>query len=53
MKTHKFETALLAFTLMLLPPIGMYFAAQSNATIWIWGLIAIVVSGNIIALAVK
>lgn len=53
LKVHKFETAVLAFILMLLPPIGMYTAAQDNATDWILVLLAVVVVGNLIALQVK
>ena len=58
MKSHKFAFALLALILMLLPPVGMYFAVgnpvpQDNAIPLIWGLLAIVVLGNILALKVK
>jgi len=53
MNDHKFGIALIAFGLMLLPPIGMYYAAQQNATDWIWGLLAVVVVGNLIACQIK
>jgi hypothetical protein len=58
MKSHKFTFALIALLLMLLPPIGMYFAVknpvpQNNGIPLIWGLLAIVVLGNVLALRVK
>ena len=58
MKSHKFAFAFLALLLMLLPPVGMYFAVdttvpQDNAIPLIWVLIAIVVLGNVLALKVK
>jgi hypothetical protein len=50
---HRFEAALLAFLLMLLPAPGLYAAAQHGATGWICVLLAIVVGGNLLALGVK
>lgn len=52
-KKHKFEAALLAFLLMMLPPLGLYAAARQNAAGWIWFLLGIVITGNLLALGVK
>lgn len=53
LSAHKFQAHLLAFVLMVLPPIGMYLAAENGALVWIWGLLAVVVLGNLLAIAVK
>ena len=50
---HKYEVHLLAFMLMVLPAIPLYFAVQQDAIMLIWGLLLIVVSGNILALLTK
>lgn len=47
------RVGLSAFLLMVLPPTGMYLAARHDAQGWIWGLLAAVVVGNLIALGVK
>ena len=44
---------MLAFILMVMPAIPLYFAAQQDAIMLIWGLLTIVVSGNILALLTK
>lgn len=52
LRNHKFEGYLLAFTLILVPPLPMYYAAnQANWPVF-WFLLAIVVSGNLIALVI-
>ena len=50
---HKYESYLLAFFLMVLPPVPMYFAAQQGAIGWIWGLIGLVVLGNLLVLLIN
>ncbi len=50
---HKFEVHLIAFTLMTLAPIGLYFAAQNSAPVWIAILLALVVLANILALITR
>ena len=47
---HKFKVHLLAFTLMVLPPIPMYMAATHDAVGWIWFLLGFVVAGNLLVL---
>ena len=53
MSDHKFKVHLLAFALMVLPPIPMYMAAQHNAAGWIWFLLGFVVAGNLLVLLSK
>ena len=53
LNAHKFQAHLLAFLLMVLPPAGLYLAARSGAIAWIWVLLAVVVLGNLLAIAVK
>ncbi len=47
---NKFEVHLVAFMLMVLTPIPLYYAAQSGATGLIWILLGFVICGNILAL---
>ncbi len=47
---NKFEVHLAAFFLMIIPPIPLYYAAQSGATGLIWALLAFVICGNLLAL---
>jgi hypothetical protein len=47
---HKYRLHSLALILMVLPPVGMYLAAQAGAVIWIWVLLAFVVAGNLLAI---
>jgi hypothetical protein len=42
----------LSLVLMVVPPVGMYLAAQAGAVIWIWVLLAFVVAGNLLAILV-
>jgi hypothetical protein len=52
-KQHKFELALLAFGLIVLPSMALYLAAQNGATGWIWALLGLVVAGNLVSLFIK
>lgn len=49
-KQRRFQIHILAFLLMILPPVVMYFAAQQGASGAIWALLALVVLGNLLAL---
>jgi len=49
---YKYPLHSLALILMVLPPVGMYLAAQAGAVIWIWVLLAFVVAGNLLAILV-
>ena len=53
MQKHTFETHTLAFLLMILPPIPLYWAAQQGATGWVWFLLVPVILGNLLVLLVK
>jgi hypothetical protein len=53
LKSHKFEAHTLSFLLMVLPPAGMFYAAQNGADGLIWALLALVVSGNLLTVALR
>lgn len=50
--THKFQVHALAFGLMMVTPVLLFFAAQGGAVIWIWFLLGLFAVGNILALSV-
>jgi hypothetical protein len=49
---HKFELYVLAFLLIMLPSVALYPAAQQGAEGWMWTLLALVVLGNVVAIAI-
>lgn len=49
---NKFELHLIAFLMMVISPVGMYFAAQGNASAWICILIGVVVVANLLVVMV-
>ena len=53
LRTHKFETHLIAFLLMVLPPAPMYWAARGGEINWILALLGLVILGNLLVLTVK
>ncbi len=53
LSTRKFQMHLLAFLLITLPPLALYFAARNGATGWIWGLIGVVLLGNLLAILTR
>lgn len=53
LRTHKFEAHVIAFLLMIAPPIPMYLAARQGATAWIWPLLGLIVLGNLLVLVLK
>jgi hypothetical protein len=52
LNAHKFQMHALAFGLMILTPILMFLAAQSQVIAWIWVFLALFVLGNLLALSV-
>ncbi len=50
---HKFEAHLIAFIMMILPPVAMYYSAQRGAEGWIWGLLTVIILANLLAVLVK
>ena len=52
LKEQKFRLHLTALLLMLIPPIPMYFAAQAGAFGLVWGLLVIIVLGNLLVIIV-
>jgi hypothetical protein len=53
LQKHKYESHLMAFLLMAIPPVPLYLAAQHGATGWIWFLISLVILGNLVVLIVR
>lgn len=53
LSAHKFRAHLSAFILMILTPVALYFAAQSDALEWIWGLLAVVILANVLLIFVR
>jgi hypothetical protein len=52
LRSHKFEAYLIAFILMIAPPLPMYFAARQENW-WLFGIeLGIVVIGNLLALLI-
>lgn len=49
---RKYQAYLLAFSLMILPPVPLYLAARQGAYAWIWLLIGLIVIGNVLAIVV-
>ena len=47
--THKFQAHSLAFLLIVLPSIGLYFATQLESAGWVWGLLGLAALGNLLA----
>lgn len=43
---------MIAFIMMVIAPIGMYFAAQCNAAGWIWALLCAVILANLLVVIV-
>lgn len=53
LREHKFEAHLLAFLLMILPPIPLFLVARNEAVIWIIVLLVPVVLGNVLELVLE
>ena len=52
LKENKFKLHLTALLMMLIPPIGLYWAAQNGANGLIWILLGIILLGNLIVIIV-
>ncbi len=53
LQKHAFAVNLLAFLLMILPPLPMYFALQAGNVPWVYVLLALVILGNLLILGVQ
>lgn len=53
LREHKFEVHLLAFIMMVLPPVAMYFAALAGSEALIWGLVSLVALANLLVVFVR
>jgi hypothetical protein len=52
LSAHKFQVHALAFGLMMVTPVLMFFAAQGEAMGWIWFFLTLFGVGNLLALSV-
>jgi len=53
LRAHPFKVHAVAFLLMVLPPIPLYYAAINGNTLAMYLLLGIVVLGNILVLLVR
>lgn len=53
LRAHKFESHLTAFILMVLTPIGLYFAANTDTIGLVWVLLGVFVLANLLAIFLK
>lgn len=52
-RTHTYQTHLVAFFCMLVPAILLYPAAEQDAAGWIWILLGWIIIGNVLVLFVR
>jgi hypothetical protein len=52
LRKNKFQLHLTTLLLMLIPPIPMYFAAQSGALVLVWILVGVVILGNLLVILI-
>lgn len=52
LRERKFEAHLVVFVAVMVSSLLLYFAAQSGSTGMMWGLITVVVLGNLLAVMV-
>lgn len=50
---HKFEAYVIAFLLMTIPPLPMYYAAQGGNISLVFVLLGFVVLGNLLVLMIR
>ncbi len=53
LRTHKFETHLTAFALMIFTSIGLYITANTNLTGLTWILVSVFALANLLAMLIK
>jgi len=51
-KQHKFESYLIAFILMIVPPLPAYYAAINGASAWVWAMLLVIILGNLFVLVI-
>jgi hypothetical protein len=52
LRSHKFEADLIAFLLMLLPGIGLYFLIENQQSWESWALLSLIIIGNLSVLLI-
>lgn len=53
LKSHKFSANLIAFLLMVLPCVPLYFAANAGAQLWMIVCLALISAGNLLAVLIR
>jgi hypothetical protein len=53
MQKHAYKVHSIAFVLMILSSMGLYFAARTGTSGWILGLLGIFILGNILTFLVN
>jgi len=53
LRSHKFESYTIAFLLMVVPPLPMFYAAQHGSGSLVFVMLGFVILGNLIVLVVK
>lgn len=53
LRTHKFESYAIAFLLMVVPPLPMFYAAQQGSGPLVIVMLGFVVLGNLLVLVAK
>lgn len=53
LQKHTYEIHTLAFVLMVLASLGLYFAAGASSAAWIWALLGVFGLANLLVLFVK
>ena len=53
LRAHTFQVYVVAFLLMILPPIPLYYAALNGNTVEMYFLLAAVIFGNILLLLAR
>ena len=53
LKTHAFAAHSLAFGLMAVPSILLFLAARQGAAGWTYGLLGLVILGNLLELSIR
>ena len=53
LRTHPFEAHSIVFLLMIIPPIGLYWAVQNGAMTWVYVLLLPIILANLIELTIQ
>ena len=51
-KQHKFESYLIAFLIMIIPPVPAFYAALRGDISTVWALLFVIILGNMLVLLI-